>query len=279
MSQDHPAVAARSRGLDRSSALPLWAQVRSDLLSRIQAEQFAQTFPGEWALSQEYGVSRQTIRQALHQLRQDGTLLAERGRSPRVAPSAAIQQPVGALYSLYASVEAAGLTQHSIVRRLEVLTDPGVAATLGLPEQAPLLHLERVRLAGEQPLAHDHAWLPAVLTRALLEADFTHTALYTELAARCGIRLNGGSETIRAVVPNAHERHLLQAPSGTAVLAIERIGCHEEAPIEVRRTLVRGDRFVISAQFSRTNGYRMNPSASLEPPTSQTTADHVADPA
>lgn len=266
MSHDEPGRPAPARVLDRSSALPLWAQVRADLLVRIQDGEFEHAFPGEWSLSQEYAVSRHTIRQALQQLRQDGTLLAERGRPPRVSGTATIQQPLGALYSLYASVEAAGLTQHSLVRRLEVLTDAGVAAVLGLPEQAPLLHLERVRLAGDAPLAHDHAWLPAVLTRALLEADFTHTALYTELATRCGIRLTGGSEEIRAIIPSREERRLLRAPSGAAVLAIERIGCHQGSPVELRRTLVRGDRFVISAQFSHANGYRMNPATALNSP-------------
>lgn len=266
-----PGVSQPTRQLDRSSPLPLWAQVRDDLVLRVEAGELSgpRAFPGEMALRDEYGVSRQTVRQALSGLRADGVLVGSRGRPPTVADPALIQQPLGALYSLHASVEAAGLAQRSEVLRLEIITDPEVAPLLQLPPQAALLHLERLRLAGDEPLAHDHAWLPAALTRPLLEADFTRTALYTELAARCGIHLTGGSEQVRAVIPTATERRLLGVDTRTAALSIERLGCLNGIPTELRRTLVRGDRFAVSAEFSRTTGYRMAPTGALPaPPTS-----------
>ena len=262
---------AAERGVDHTSDLPFWAQVRDDLALRIAGGEFTGSegaaFPGEMALSASYGVSRHTVRQALRSLRADGTLIGSRGRPPTVADPALIQRPLGALYSLYASVEATGMSQHSVVRALEVVLDSRIAKVLDLPPDAALLHLERVRLAGEEPLAYDHAWLPAALTRPLLEADFRHTALYTELAARCGIRLTGGSEEIRAVVPTAEECDLLGLPEGSAALSIERIGRLGDLPTEFRRTLVRGDRFAVSAQFSR-SGYRLAPTESLRRPRS-----------
>jgi len=261
-----------TRPLDRTSPLPLWAQVRDDLVLRVEAGEFSgpRAFPGEMALRDEYGVSRQTVRQALSGLRTDGVLVGTRGRPPSVADPALIQQPLGALYSLHASVEAAGLAQRSEVLALEIVTDPEVALLLALPPRAALLHLERRRMAGDEPLAHDHAWLPAALTRPLLEADFTHTALYTELAARCGIHLTGGREQVRAVIPTATERRLLGIGTRTAALSIERIGCLNGIPTELRRTLVRGDRFAVSAEFSRTTGYRMAPTGALPAPPTTT---------
>lgn len=264
---------ASGRPLDRRSPLPLWAQVRDDLLRRVDGGEFTDAFPGEMSLADEYAVSRQTIRQALRQLREEGTLIGERGRAPRLADRELIQQPLGALYSLYASVEAAGLSQRSTVRRLEICQNGEAAAVLGLPPEAPLLYLERIRLAGDEPLAHDHAWLPAVLARPLLDADFTHTALYTELAARCGIRLTGGSEQVRAVIATRDEMALLGMPTDTAALSIERVGCLDGQPVELRRTLVRGDRFAVSAQFSRITGYQMAPTRSLLT-TTPTSSDH-----
>ncbi|MBD3781568.1 MAG: GntR family transcriptional regulator [Micrococcales bacterium] len=257
---------ARSRGVDRASDLPFWAQVRDDLALRIASGEFsghgATDFPGEMALSEAYGVSRQTVRQALRSLRANGTLVGPRGRPPRVADPALIHQALGALHSLYAAVEAAGLSQRSIVRALEITTDAEVAGRLHLPPEAPLLHLERVRLAGEVPLAHDHAWLPGALTRPLLERDFTHTALYTELAVRCGIRLTGGSEEVRAVVPSPLERELLGVPIGSAALSIERMGRLNDIPTELRRTVIRGDRFALHAEYGPA-GFRLAPSRAL----------------
>jgi GntR family transcriptional regulator len=249
--------AAAARRLDRRSALPLWAQLRADLRRRLAAGAFGEEFPGELALVAEYQVSRHTVRAAVRELRADGVVVAERGRRPRLASPTAITQPLGALYSLFASVEAAGLRQTSIVRALDTCADAVVAERLGLVASTPLFRLERLRLAGDEPLALDTVWLPADIAAPLVGADFTHTAVYDELAARAGIRLNGGEEHIRAVVATPGERHLLQIPPATGALAIDRLGFADGRPVEWRHTLIRGDRFSLLAEFSPRTGYQL----------------------
>lgn len=246
-----------ARLLDRRSPLPLWAQLRDDLHRRLAAGAFRDTFPGELALTTEYAVSRHTVRAALRELRADGVVVAERGRRPRLAAPAGIAQPLGALYSLFASVESAGQRQTSLVRARELCTDGVVADRLGLAEDAPLFRLERLRLASDEPLALDTVWLPADIAAPLLAADFTHTALYDELAARTGLRLESGREHIRSVVPTAAQRRLLQIPAATGVLAIDRLGYAAGRPVEWRHTLIRGDRFSLVAEFSPRSGYQL----------------------
>lgn len=258
-----PAAAAP---LDRKSPLPLWAQLRTDLLRRVDAGAFDKEFPGEMALVADYGVSRQTVRTALRELRADGVVLAERGRRPRLADPAEITQPLGTVYSLFASVEAAGLRQTSIIRRLDLTADGVVADRLGLEASTPLFRLERLRLAGDEPLALDTAWLPGDLAAPLLNADFTHTGLYNELAARARIRLNGGREHIRGVVPTVAEQRLLAIPATTGALLISRVGCAAGRPIEWRQTLIRGDRFSLLAEFSARTGYRITPDSRYPAP-------------
>lgn len=236
--------------LERGAGQPLWAQLLADLRRRLGAGEFADSFPGELALVREYGVSRHTVREALRRLRDEGVVVAARGRAPRVAGPAEIEQPLGALYSLFAAVEAAGLHQHSVVRTRDVRADGVVAARLGLEESTPLVHIERLRLAGAAPLAVDRVWLPEHLAAPLLDVDFTHTALYDEYAERCGVRLSGGEEHLRAVLPTAAERRLLGVGAGVAAFAIERLGCSGGRPVEWRHTLVRGDRFAVTARIS-----------------------------
>lgn len=245
-----------ARPVNRDTALPLWAQVQNDVRRRARRGEFDETFPGENALVSQYDVSRNTVREALRALRAEGLVTAERGRPPRLIQGREIHQPVGALYSLFSSVEEAGLTQRSVVRRLEVQADGVVATRLGLEESTPLVYLERLRLAGEEPLALDRVWLPATIGTPLLDADFTHTSLYEELAARSGVRLKGGEEQIRATIPTASERDLLQVPPTSAVFAIEREGRAGVQLVEWRQTVVRGDRFVLRADFSA-SGYHL----------------------
>ena len=249
--------AAAASPLDRASPLPLWAQLRADLLRRLDAGAFEEEFPGEMALAAAYQVSRQTVRAALRELRADGMVLAERGRRPRIADRAVITQPLGALYSLFASVESAGLRQTSIIRGRDLRADGVIADRLGLEASTPLFRMERLRLAGGEPLALDTVWLPGDLGAPLLEADFTHTALYDELAARTGVRVDGGREHIRAVVPTAAEQRLLGTPPSAGALLISRLGFAAGRPVEWRRTLVRGDRFSLLAEFSARTGYRL----------------------
>ncbi len=243
--------------VERNGSTPLWQQVHDDLLRRVAAGEFTDEFPGELALVEQYAVSRHTVREALRRLRGAGVVRGERGRTSRLTPPAEIDQPLGTLYSLYNSVRGAGQEQRSVVRRLEVIADGVVAQRLGLEGSTPLIHLERLRLAGGVPLALDRVWLPSDLARPLLEVDFSTTALYTELQRRCGVRLTGGEEHIRAVVATAAEQRLLEMPDGVAALAIERVGYAAPRAVEWRHTLVRGDRFALSAEFSARTGYQL----------------------
>lgn len=240
------------RALQRAAGSPLWSQLQDDLLRRIHAHEFDTAFPGELALVDEYAVSRHTVRQALSQLRADGVVIAERGRAPRVArtgPPPAIDQPVGEAYSLFAAVEEAGRRQTSEVRRLERVADGVVARRLGLEESTPLLTVERLRLSDGEPLAWDRAWLPFADAEPLVGTDLTRTALYAELAARAGLHVDGGRERIHAEVAAPAVGKLLDIAPGAPVFRIERLGTAGDRPVEWRHTVIRADRFHLTASF------------------------------
>lgn len=250
--------AALRHRLDRSSPMPLWAQLLGDLRARMAAGEFADAFPSEMGLVQDYGVSRNTVREALRRLRTDGVVVAGRGRRPRLGGQVEIEQPLGALYSLHDAIESAGLTPRSIVRVQEVRRDREMAGRLGLATDAGLVYLERLRLAGEEPLALDRAWFPLDVAEPLLAVDLSGVGFYDELATRTGVRLTGGHEQLHAVVPSRAERSLLRLPVATAAFAIDRVGLVHERRVEYRKTLVRGDRFSVSATFDAGIGYRLD---------------------
>jgi GntR family transcriptional regulator len=253
--------------VDRSSALPLWAQVLGDLRRRLAQGEFRTRFPGDEELRDSYGVSRHTVREAVRRLQAEGVVERGRGRGTFVTERV-IEQPLGALYSLFRSVEEQGFVQRSIVRRLEIRRDEEAAKILGCAPEEPLVYLERLRLADDQPIVLDCSWLPAALARPLLEVDFTRTALYLELHARCGIRPDTGWERINPVLPGPEQRDLLGLPVRTPALAIERLASSQTTPVEWRHGLVRADRFSYVARWSakdRDAGFEAVPAASQEP--------------
>jgi len=256
-------AATQAKALDRSSPLPLWAQMHADLLRRLRRGAFPTEFPGEHQLMAEYGISRHTVREAVRRLRDEGFVAGSRGRHSTVR-SEAIEQPLGSLYSLFAAVESRGMQQRSEVLVKEVAPDPAAAEKLGVAPGEPLFHLERLRFADDEPLARDRVWLPAEAAQPLLDADFAYAALYDELAERCGVRLRGGSERISATVPDPALRRMLGLKPGVACLSIERVTLRRGRPFEYRLTDFRGDRYAVVTQWSSA-GYRISAAGRADP--------------
>ncbi|GAC1575317.1 MAG: hypothetical protein NVS3B18_09010 [Candidatus Dormibacteria bacterium] len=247
--------------LDRRSPVPLWAQLLEALRGRMAAAEFADHFPSEQWLMTEYNVSRHTVREALRRLRSEGRVLAHRGRASRVNP--VHEQPLGALWSLFRAVEARGHAQRSVVLALDERRDAAAAANLELPADSPLIHLERLRQLDGEPLAWDRAWLPADLARPLLGADFRRTALYDELATRCAVVLEAGSETVEAQVPGRDVRRRLDLGPGVAVYAISRLAVHRGRRVEWRQSVVRADRFSLLVAWQPEDPRRVEMSGAL----------------
>ncbi len=250
---DRPAIAQSTSMAanpeDRSSPLPLWAQVEADLRARVEAGEFADGFPTDLQLTETYDVSRHTVREAIRHLNTAGLLTRERGRGTVVNRSE-FEQSLGALYSLFQSVESTGVEQTSECLRCEQVVEPVAAAHLELADDAPLVLIERLRLAGGTPLAIDRVWLPQSFAEPLLAVDWSHTAIYAELG-RIGAPVpNQGWERLAPIVPEPEDGRRLGLGRGEAAFFLERLGCRDSQPIEWRTTIIRGDRFRFVSDWS-----------------------------
>ncbi len=228
--------------------MPLWAQLEADLKRRLGTGEFSERFPTDQELVDEYEVSRHTVREAIRHLNRNGILRRERGRGT-VVNQQQFEQPLGALYSLYESIESSGVEQRSEVLQQTETVDPAIAERLDLDADASLFLLERVRYAGDEPLAIDRAWLPLDVATPLLRSDFGHTALYDELERHTGARPQSGWERIAPLLPSPTEREQLAMRRGEAAFFIERLSSIDGRPIEWRTTIVRGDRYRFVAEF------------------------------
>lgn len=228
--------------MEPAATRPLWRTVLDDLERRIAEGEIVDRFPTDRELTEHYEVSRHTVREAVRRLRARGLVDRHRGRGSFLN-EARLTQPMGSVYSLFEAVEAAGLSQRSEVLALEVARDAAAAGRLGLPADAELVRLERLRFADDAPLALDHVWLPADVGRPLLEVDFSRTALYTELRERAGVRITDADEELEPVLPDTDARELLQLDPDEALLRVRRLGRSGDRRIECRISLVRGQRF------------------------------------
>lgn len=241
--------AAGAHALDRGADASLWSQLDAELRRRMDLGHFAERFPTDRELMSVYSVSRHTARHAVSQLGADGILRRARGIGTSV-DRRTFERSLGSLYSLFQVVEESGVPQRSDVRALSLVTDPEAADQLNLEATAPLVLIDRLRWAGDEPLAIDRIWLPADVAEPLLDVDFARTSLYDELERAAGMRPNAGWEHIHPGIPTDEERASLQLASGEAVFSIERLGTYNGDPVEWRVTTIRGDRFTLVADWT-----------------------------
>jgi GntR family transcriptional regulator len=220
--------------------MPLWAQVLDDMRRRLALGEFTLGFPPERELVEQYDVSRHTMREAMRRLHNEGLIDRERGRGTFVREQP-IEQRTGALYSLFKSIEDQGFEQRSVVLDLDSRRDPEIASQLELPANTWFVYLHRLRKAADTPIALDELWLPAIIAKPLLAADFEHTGVYKELDERCGVRPGAGWERLHPILPTKPERTLLGVKANEPAFLVERFTSHDDRPLEWRRSIVRGD--------------------------------------
>lgn len=228
--------------LDKASPIPLWAQLAEILRTRLNQGDILSRFPTEEELVSQYGISRHTVREALRSLQQQGLLERHQGKGT-FAVHPRFEQPLKGFYSLAFTLADKGIEESSIVRVLDRRECGAAGWALELSASSGCIYIERLRFAGDDPIALDRSWLPEPAATPLLNADLTSGSLYDHLSRECGVVLNGGMERIWPVVPDHHDAELLKLPSGDAAFFLERIAKSDGMVIEFRHSLVRGDRY------------------------------------
>lgn len=239
---------------ESAKRMPRWREIEIEIDRRIDAGHYADAFPGELELAEEFSVSRGTMRTALRRLRESGRIVAARGRRPRITTTRTTSS-YGAIYSLHEVVTASGSRQQSTVLDQSTVTNPDVAAKLGL-DDATFFYLSRVRWADESPIALDEIWCPIAVAEPLLAVDFRDTAFYKELRDRCGVTVSGGEEELQAANATQPQAELLQCNPGAALLHITRVARDDAQNVEFRRTDILGSRFTVTTPFAKSGPNR-----------------------
>ncbi|GAB2577854.1 GntR family transcriptional regulator [Microlunatus antarcticus] len=252
-----------ARGIDRSSPLPFYYQLKQLVLTDLRDRQLAagDRLPGDHELCATYDVSRTVVRQALAELETEGVIQRVKGRGTFVAPERTSEHLVQSLTGLYEDVAARGDQLRSVVRRLEVApADEQIAGLLELPVGARTIVLERLRLVDDEPWVLATTYLPYDVAPGLLDDDLTQHSLYALLEQKYGVELTHGRRRVEAEVASDTLAGLLGISPGAAVLVLRSTSYAGERPVEVFVAYHRGDRSRFEVTLKRT------PPAESRPP-------------
>ncbi len=234
--------------LDSTSYTPLYIQIASILRQSIENGQFnkGEKLPSENELVQRFGISRITATAALDELVKARLAYRQRGRGTFVA------QPFLSNFSFFSSftedMRERGLEPSSrLVCRRVVKPDQEILEKLRMSADADYYCLKRVRLANNEPVVYQSAYLPVEMYPALERTDFEKQYLYEVMRKTYGYKPTWGEAIVEARAATSEEADFLDIKNGAPVLIIWHLTLDDRSVVlEYVRSVYRSDRFSFS---------------------------------
>jgi GntR family transcriptional regulator len=209
------------------------------------------TLPVENALIREFGTTRNTVREALGLLRDEG--LVE--RVPGIGTFVVCEKyPHGlnTLLGLGETLVGHGRVSNEIRSAGSVAAPPAVARRLGLANSTKVVYLERLRSLNGLVLSLDLTYLHPDVGQAVLSEDLVANDVFVLIERLSGQRLGTADISVEAVNADPHSAALLQVPEGSALLMLERLAHLEDgSPVDLEYIRFRGDRVRMNGRLSR----------------------------
>jgi GntR family transcriptional regulator len=154
-----------------------------------------------------------------------------------------VEQPLDGLYSFLRTLLAQGRLPEMRLLGYRVTVDERASPLLTGGAHGLVFELSRLRLVDGDPFVVETLYLPQACGQALPLDRLEHEVLYDLLSETCGQTVTHADETLRPVVLRQPEASLLGLPVGEPAFLVERRGYAGETPLELRRSVIRGDRY------------------------------------
>ncbi|KAA9161598.1 GntR family transcriptional regulator [Amycolatopsis acidicola] len=229
------------------------ARQAADVLRRqITQGAFADgVLPGERALGERLGASRNAVREALSLLRSEGLITRRQGVGTTVVKPK-YGHGLDELAGLAETLDGHGTVTNE-VRAASVTRPPAaIAEQLRLPPDAEVVHIERLRRLAGIPLSLDTTYLAADIGRPLLQHDLAGRDLFALIEETTGERLGSAEVDVHAISAGPDTAALLGIPAGAAIFAIDRVtSLADGRPVDAESLHIRADRLTLHATLHR----------------------------
>ncbi|PWJ54473.1 GntR family transcriptional regulator [Dyadobacter jejuensis] len=238
--------------IDHHSHLPLHIQVEQLLRGLISDPEYqnGKLFPNEVDIAKRMGISRNTVRQALNKLVQEGLLTRKKGVGTKVSKNN-ITTKLNKWSSFTLEMHEKGVAFKTYDLKVDwVEADQATATLFGIVQKSKVLKLERLRGLDNGPIVHFISYFhPRVgLTP---DEDFSRP-LYEMLEKDHHTVVSVSKEEISATLADDHLAHILQVNTGDPILLRKRVVCDPgDRPIEYNLGYYRADRFTYAIDIAR----------------------------
>lgn len=182
--------------LNASSTIPLFEQLKSTIKEQISQGIYTpgQKIPTETELSEEYNVSRITVRRAIEELVIDDVLVKKQGKGTFVQENRIVRK-IEHTISFSEACLANGMTPTSIIsKRTILLPDSNLLAEMGEFDGQKALYIQRIRYADGTPIMCENNYYPYE-AYAFLMHEALDSSLYSLLQNKYNIQIGSSKDS------------------------------------------------------------------------------------
>lgn len=224
---------------------PLYVQIQEFIADLILSGKLKPEtkIPSEREYSEEFGVSRMTVRRALTELVSEGLLERRHGSGTYVAKPRVTYEARELVNYIQAMKERNIAVSSQLLEFSEVVASRRLAEQLDVEIGHPLYHVVLLRLANRVPVLLERAFFPCSRCPNLEEWDLEKNSLIDLLVKVYKANLNRVSQTIEAVSASETVASQLRVEPGFPLLMITRIiyDAEHNKPVEYSQDLIRSD--------------------------------------
>ncbi|MDO5009589.1 MAG: GntR family transcriptional regulator [Intestinibacter bartlettii] len=212
--------------IDKNSPLPLYFQLQNSLLEKIKDGTYPKNkaLPTEYELTEQYGVSRITVRQAIDNLVKEGYIEKRRGVGTFVVEREKLNS--WDLGSLKSFEEAFKESNHEI--RTEMISIKCIKLNNKLQnifdsKEKEVYQLKRVRFIDERPAMYITTYVPASIFPQIDKYDFSSVSLYKTMSDEYKINISYAEKEFRVIAATKDESEKLKLKIGSPLQEVKTI--------------------------------------------------------
>ena len=231
--------------MNLDSSKPLYRQVEADIKSKIVSKVYVagEKMPTENELSEQYNVSKITIRKAIQNLSDEGYVKKVQGKGTFITykkEKMYINKPSGFKETLSSKGHS---SKNEIIQASFLNADGDISEKLSIPLNTKVVYLERLVWEDNEPMAIDKIYIedekfPGFITKLSKDLSF-----YTILEKDYNIQPKHAVLEIDGIIAQNQHADLLKCNIGDPLFSINKISYDfEDKPIHYSSTIVRCDR-------------------------------------
>jgi GntR family transcriptional regulator len=237
--------------LDRNNSKPLWEQLETILREKIDGGVLnpGDMIGSEQRLSQEYLISRMTVRSVLTRLVQEGILYRVAGKGTYVAEPKIPTRPLANM-GIREQLEDKGLEiRTEVLENRVIMPDDRVARKLCMDKNNAVYFIERIRYMKGKPLSIHRTYLKRLVNPLISDTRLAEEQLCNILKDDYLLAPTYTKETLELVFANEDQAHKLNMKVAQPLLYLKERRYVNDAIFEYSEVFFRGDQIVIQLEY------------------------------